>query len=59
MVKMEVTNLPANRIVDMDRRGVPWRIYKEIFNIVNIHYKKDNIYSKWEFRFRALWDLYT
>ena len=30
----------------MDRREVPWRIYKDA-NIVNIHYKKDN-YGKWE-----------
>mgnify|MGYP000220009088 CR=1 FL=1 len=40
-LEVEVTNLPANRIADMDRRDVPWRIYKDA-NIVNIHYKKDN-----------------
>lgn len=45
-LEVEVTNLPANRIADMDRRDVPWRIYKDA-NIVNIHYKKDN-YGKWE-----------
>ena len=45
-LEVEVTNLPANRIADMDRRNVPWRIYKDA-NIVNIHYKKDN-YGKWE-----------
>lgn len=45
-LEVEVTNLPANRIADMDRRGVNWRIYKDA-NIVNIHYKKDN-YGNWE-----------
>lgn len=45
-LEVEVTNLSANRIADMDRRNVPWRIYKDA-NIVNIHYKKDN-YGKWE-----------
>lgn len=45
-LEVEVTNLPANRIADMDRRGVPWRIYKDA-NIVNIHYKKEN-YGTWE-----------
>ena len=45
-LEVEVTNLPANRIADMDRRNVPWRIYKDA-NIVNIHYKKDNS-GKWE-----------
>ena len=45
-LEVEVTNLPANHIADMDRRDVPWRIYKDA-NIVNIHYKKDN-YGKWE-----------
>ncbi|EKU90454.1 hypothetical protein HMPREF9447_01872 [Bacteroides oleiciplenus YIT 12058] len=45
-LEVEVTNLPANRIADMDRNNVPWRIYKDA-NIVNIHYKKDN-YGKWE-----------
>lgn len=45
-LEVEVTNLPANRIADMDRRGVNWRIYKDT-NIVNIHYKKDN-YGNWE-----------
>ena len=45
-LEVEVTNLPANRISDMDRRNVNWRIYKDA-NILNIHYKKDN-YGKWE-----------
>ena len=41
-----MTNLPANRIADMDRRGVAWRKFKEI-NIVDLNYKKTN-YAGWE-----------
>ncbi|HEY6913729.1 MAG TPA: glycosyl hydrolase, partial [Paludibacter sp.] len=29
-LRIEVTNLPANRIADYDRRKVDWRIFKEI-----------------------------
>ncbi|MDR3366704.1 MAG: glycosyl hydrolase family 2, partial [Prevotellaceae bacterium] len=36
-LEVEVTNLPANRIADYDRRGVEWRIFREI-NFVNIAY---------------------
>ncbi len=32
-IEIEVTNLPANRIADYDRRGVKWRIFKDA-NIV-------------------------
>ena len=35
---LEVTNLPANRIRDLDRRKVEWKKFHEI-NFVNIHYK--------------------
>ncbi|MBI5382314.1 MAG: glycoside hydrolase family 2 [Opitutae bacterium] len=35
---IEVTNLAANRIRDLDRRGVAWKNFHEI-NFVNIHYK--------------------
>lgn len=45
-LEVEVTNLPANRIADMDRRGVPWRIFKEI-NMVDINYKKTG-YAGWQ-----------
>ena len=45
-IRIEVTNLPANRIADMDRRGVEWRKFKEI-NIVDLNYKKTN-YSGWK-----------
>ena len=45
-IRIEVTNLPANRIADMDRRGVEWRKFKEI-NIVDLNYKKTN-YASWK-----------
>ena len=45
-LRIEVTNLPANRISDMDRRGIPWRKMKEI-NVVDINYKKTT-YETWQ-----------
>lgn len=42
---IDVTNLPANRIADMDRRGVEWRKFKEI-NFVDVAYK-NTTYEKW------------
>ena len=45
-LRIEVTNLPANRIADMDRRQIPWRKMKEI-NIVDINYKKTT-YAHWD-----------
>jgi len=36
---IEVTGVAANRIRDLDRRGVEWRIFEDI-NLVNIDYKK-------------------
>lgn len=45
-LRIEVTNLPANRIADMDRRGVAWRCMKEI-NVVDIHYQKTR-YDHWQ-----------
>ena len=44
-LRIEVTNLPANRIADMDRRGVNWRRFKDT-NIVSIDYKKKP-YNDW------------
>jgi hypothetical protein len=35
---VEVTNVAANRIRDLDRRGVAWRIFHDI-NFVDINYK--------------------
>jgi hypothetical protein len=37
-IEIDVTNLPANRIADYDRRGVEWRIFHEI-NFVSITYR--------------------
>ena len=45
-LRIEVTNLPANRIADMDRKGIVWRKMKEI-NVVDINYKKTS-YAAWE-----------
>lgn len=44
-LQVYVTNLPANRIADMDRQGVEWRKFKEI-NVVDLNYKK-NLYDTW------------
>jgi hypothetical protein len=43
---LEVTNLAANRIRDMDRRKVDWKIMREI-NFVNISYRPFDA-SNWE-----------
>ena len=45
-IRIEVTNLPANRIAELDRQGVKWRKMKEI-NVVNLRYKKDT-YKNWK-----------
>ena len=45
-LRIEVTNLPANRIADYDRKDIPWRKMEEI-NVVDINYKKTT-YDKWE-----------
>ena len=45
-IRIEVTNLPANRIADLDRRGVKWRKMEEI-NVVDINYKRTT-YEGWE-----------
>jgi hypothetical protein len=46
VLEIDVTNVAANRIRDMDRRHQRWRIMKEI-DIVNIHYQPFNA-SQWE-----------
>jgi len=38
VLEIEVTNLAANRIRDLDQRKVPWKVMREI-NFVNINYK--------------------
>jgi hypothetical protein len=37
-LEVEVTNLAANRIRDLDRRGVAWKRFRDI-NVVNVDYK--------------------
>ena len=37
-LEVEVTNLAANRVRDLDRRGVPWKTFHDA-NVVNIDYK--------------------
>ena len=44
-LRIEVTNLPANRIAELDRQGYPWRRMKEI-NVVDINYKSTK-YNRW------------
>ena len=44
-LRIEVTNLPANRIAELDRQGVKWRKMEEI-NVVDINYKKTS-YADW------------
>jgi len=46
VLEIEVTNLAANRIRDLDRRGVDWKIMHEI-NYVNILYRPFDA-SKWD-----------
>ncbi len=45
---VEVTNVAANRIRDLDRRSVPWKIFKDI-NIVDINYRPLDA-SRWPVR---------
>jgi hypothetical protein len=45
-IRIEVTNLPANHIAQMDRDGVKWRKMKDI-NIVDINYKRTT-YADWK-----------
>lgn len=45
-IEVEVTNLPANRIAQLDREGVKWRKFKET-NMVNLHYKA-SYYGDWQ-----------
>lgn len=40
-LEIEVTSVDANRIRDLDRRGVQWKIFKDI-NVVNVDYRPFN-----------------
>ncbi|MBO4444532.1 MAG: glycosyl hydrolase family 2 [Bacteroidaceae bacterium] len=44
-LRVEVTNLPANRIAQMDREGVQWRKFKDI-NVADLNYKNTR-YDTW------------
>ena len=44
-LEIEVTNLGANRIAELDRQGIAWRKFKEI-NVVDLNYKKTT-YAHW------------
>ena len=44
-LRIEVTNLPANRIAEMDRKQIPWRKFNDI-NVVDIHYQPTK-YAHW------------
>jgi len=46
VLEIEVTNLPANRIRDLDVRKVPWKIMREI-NLVSVKYRPFDA-SGWE-----------
>lgn len=48
VLEVEVTNLAANRIAELDRRKAPWKAFHEI-NFVNIDYKAFDA-SGWEAR---------
>lgn len=45
-IRIEVTNLPANRIRDLDRKGVKWRKMEGI-NLVDINYQHTT-YDGWD-----------
>ena len=44
-LEVEVCNLPANRIAQLDRQRVQWRKFKEI-NVVDLNYKR-TLYDTW------------
>lgn len=52
VLEVDVTNLSANRIRDLDRRGVQWRIFHDI-NVVGIDYKPFDA-SSWPVRTSGL-----
>ncbi|HEV7994147.1 MAG TPA: glycosyl hydrolase [Gemmatimonadaceae bacterium] len=52
LLEIEVTNVSANRIRDLDRRGVEWKIFRDI-NFVGIDYKPFDA-SRWPVRTSGL-----
>ena len=47
-LEIEVTNVAANRIADMDRRGVQWKIFRDA-NVLSTAYTKFDA-SNWPVR---------
>ncbi|HKO15166.1 MAG TPA: hypothetical protein VJU87_02950, partial [Gemmatimonadaceae bacterium] len=52
VLEIEVTNLSANRVRDLDRRGVNWKIFHDI-NYVDLDYKPFDA-SSWPVRTSGL-----
>jgi hypothetical protein len=52
LLEVEVTNVAANRIRDLDRRQVAWRVFHDI-NLVNLDYKPFDA-SNWPVRAAGL-----
>lgn len=52
LLELDVTNVAANRIRDMDRRGVDWKIMREI-DIVNVRYEPFDA-SQWPLELSGL-----
>lgn len=46
LIEVEVTGLAANRIADMDRKEIEWRIFEDI-NIAKLNYKTGT-YADWQ-----------
>jgi hypothetical protein len=39
VLEVQVTNVAANRIADMDRRGIKWKIFQDPPNVMSIHHE--------------------
>ena len=45
-LRIEVTNLPSNRIAEMERQGIKWRIFKDA-NIASVTGQKSFSFGDW------------
>lgn len=45
-LQIEVTNLPSNRIAEMERQGIQWRIFKDA-NIASVTGQKEFSFGDW------------
>ena len=45
-LQIDVTNLQANRIADFERKGIPWRIFKDA-NIASVTNAKEFSFADW------------